>query len=181
MKIITEDKVYVQRIDLGRLEDVEDTLPAAVYLPFWAPNLNGPNFVSIDDTNRFEFFDFDTPEAIEYFKDIDWILDYTTISVLSKDELEEVGQGFLQARNKLAEEYQGLTGPIEGRRAEIVEEVNNIDYKIATLQYMYAVNTGKEQLVLPPEIAPPETKVTESKKPYSLLQRLKNHFKTNKQ
>ena len=71
MKIITDNAAYVQNYDLGYIMMGLDTVPNYIYLKIFKKN--EPFFVT--DENRFVFLKFENKEEIEYFKNLDFIID----------------------------------------------------------------------------------------------------------
>ena len=62
MKIITNDAVYVQKNDMGFLNQTDLLIPVSVFLKVF-----GNGITIIDDSNRFEFIKFEDKEEIEFF------------------------------------------------------------------------------------------------------------------
>ena len=69
MKIFNEEKskkvVYVQRNDLAMLDASSLVVPGSCLITGL-----------VDDSNRYDFVRFEDPRIVEFFKGIDWIVDY---------------------------------------------------------------------------------------------------------
>lgn len=87
MKIILKNKVYVQRSDLVNLLYIVSMLsipcPSDIF-----EKLYGPIFIC-DGTNNHEFLEFKGNEAVEFFKSLDYIVDYDELKIKSDVELTE--------------------------------------------------------------------------------------------
>lgn len=93
MKIFNKEngleKVYVQYDDLRILRDSDLAIPESVYDKICADDFN------VNDYNRFDFAMFSDKEAVEFFKYIDWILDYKTLNKMSPYELNRVYANYI--------------------------------------------------------------------------------------
>lgn len=52
----------------------------------------------IDDSNRFEFVKFEEESEVEYFKNLDWIVDYYTLKDMRVEKIIEIGQKVAQEK-----------------------------------------------------------------------------------
>ena len=103
MKIITDIAVYVQKNDIAYLNQTELPLPASIFMKVF-----GNGIVIIDDSNRYEFVEFDTPEEIEFFKGIDWMIDYNAVKDLSEEETIALGQNIAEEKNGIAQRFNSM-------------------------------------------------------------------------
>ena len=92
MKIITDDAAYVQKNDFAYLNHSELPIPASIFLKVCESGV----FIVCDE-NRYDFIKFSEPHEIEFFKDIDWIIDYNDVKDLSLEDIVEVA-------NKISDE-----------------------------------------------------------------------------
>lgn len=98
MKIITDRAVYVQKNDIAFLNQTDLDIPASIYLKAFG---NSPTTI-IDDSNRFDFLKFDDEREIEYFRNLEWIIDYNEVKDLDEEQLMEIGQSIAQTKNGIA-------------------------------------------------------------------------------
>ncbi len=82
MKIITNDSAYVQKNDISYLNLSDLPIPASIFMKVF-----GNGVTIINDSNRYDFVKFDEESEIEYFKDLDWMIDYNEVKDLSEDEI----------------------------------------------------------------------------------------------
>lgn len=111
MKIITDNAVYVQKNDIAYLNQTDLAIPASIFMKVF-----GSGIVIIDDSNRYEFVEFDAPEEIEFFKGIDWMIDYNEVKDLSEEETITLGQSIAEEKNSIAQRFNSLT--LEERKYE---------------------------------------------------------------
>lgn len=85
MKIFNKEngleKVYVQYNDLLLLYNLNIIIPDTIYDKVYSDNFN------VDDSNKFDFVEFNMKEEIDFFKNVDWILDYNSLNRMSPYEL----------------------------------------------------------------------------------------------
>ncbi len=85
MKIFNKEngleKVYVQYSDLLLLYNLNTIIPDTIYDKVYSDNFK------VDDSNRFDFVEFNRKEEIDFFKNIDWILDYNSLNRKTPYEL----------------------------------------------------------------------------------------------
>ena len=96
MKIIENGKIYVQKNDIALLNETDLAIPASIYVKVY-----GAGIVIIDNSNRFEFVEFTEKEEIEFFKSLDWIVDYNQVKNLSEEEIKELTSSTLKEKNKI--------------------------------------------------------------------------------
>lgn len=80
MKIFNKEngieKVYVQEKDIKKLWEFCSNIPNSIYANFNDEEKNG-------------FIEYSSKEEVEFFKTVDWIIDYKKFVKLSKEDLEE--------------------------------------------------------------------------------------------
>ncbi len=75
MKIITDNEALVQLNDLGFLQSTDLAIPDSIFSKVF-----GNEITIIDDRNRNNFVRFTEVKDIEYFKQLDWMVDYNEIN-----------------------------------------------------------------------------------------------------
>ena len=135
MKIITDNVAYVQNYDLGYIMMNLDTVPDYIYLKIF--NNNEP-FFAIDE-NRFDFFKFENKEEIEYFKNLDFIIDIFDYNNTTTKKIYEDGKKINETKNEIILEYNKLLDMAKsGNDDSIINELliayNNIEYKFNSLR-----------------------------------------------
>ena len=133
MKIIKDNKVYVQYCDITHL------MEALAGLKISCPNSiiekcfsNG--FICIQD-NRFDFIEFEGLEAVEFFRNLDYIIDYEKVKDLSEDELTQLGSDINKKINKIVEEYNSMSEKDKNNNYErAITECNLLKYKMISVR-----------------------------------------------
>lgn len=83
MKIITNETVYVQREDLANLTLSNIIIPSSIFMKIFGGKID-----IVDKKYKYHFVKFDSPDEIEFFKNIDWIINYNDMAKLSCEDIE---------------------------------------------------------------------------------------------
>ena len=124
MKIITDNAVYVQKNDIAYLNQTDLTIPASIFMKVF-----GNGIVIINDSNRYEFVKFETPEEIEFFKGIDWMIDYNEAKDLSEEEIIALGQKIVEEKNNIAQRFNSMTPEEKKENMDMVFQCELLDFK----------------------------------------------------
>ena len=74
MKIITENSIFVQRNDITYLNQSNLEVPTSIF---------GNGVSTTCNVNKYDFIEFKEKEEIDFFKNIDWLIDYNEVKDLS--------------------------------------------------------------------------------------------------
>ena len=144
MKIITSEAVYVQKNDIGFLNQTDLPIPASIFLKVF-----GNGITIIDNSNRFEFVKFEEESEIEFFKNQDWIIDYDSVKDLDVAQIIELVQNVTQQQNNIVKKYYAMTDDERRANAHMVDESERLKFKIYSLRDFMWFKQGKIQFVLP--------------------------------
>ena len=181
MKIITENAVYVMKNDIGYLNQTDIAIPTSIYLKVF-----GDGIVIINDSNRYEFVKFDSEKEIEFFKGIDWMIDYTALKDLSIEEINEIGQGIADTRNAMADQFNKMSDAERDKNRNMIQQIELLDFKIYSLRDYLLFRLGRLAITLPDGIDYPKDNNKEEKKNNGqeenvIAQQLKKRFRSSKQ
>lgn len=150
MKIINAAKVYVQKNDIAYLNQTDLSIPASIFMKVF-----GNGIVIIDDSNRYEFVEFDAKEEIEFFKGIDWMIDYNEVKDLSEEEIMELGQKISQEKNKIANKFNAMKQKDKEKNMDMVAQCELLDFKMYSLRDILWFKQGHILMELPDDIEYP--------------------------
>lgn len=155
MKIITNDCAYVQNSDIAELMNAlivtQTECPKSVFeTSFSCP-------FTCNEENQYEFIEFHDKDAIEFFKNANYIIDYSDV----KDAKKEVLQNYLNKletdKNKMIQLYNQMS---KEKQSEYHSSINLrtrlIDHKIKTLKEFELFKNGKLRMELPEGIEYPK-------------------------
>lgn len=147
MKIITENAAYVQKNDIAYLTHTELPIPATIF-----EKVYGEGIVIIDNRNRYEFVKFDKCYEIEFFKGLDWMIDYNQVKDLKDEEIMQMGQDICDKRNKLAEKYNAMSIEDRKKNASLSDECDLLEFKMHSLSDVFLFMSGKLKMPFPKEL-----------------------------
>lgn len=153
MKIITNNSIYVQKNDIAYLNSSTLEIPASIFMKVFNKDV-----VIIDDSNRYEFVEFNAPEEIEFLKNIDWIIDYNEVKNLSLEEIISLGQNIADEKNSIARHFNSMELEERKENMNMVSECENLDFKIYSLRDFLWFKQGHLNFDLPKDISSPEKK-----------------------
>lgn len=158
MKVFKNNAVYVQRDDLGFLHSSDLTIPASIFLKAY-----GEGVTIIDEGNRWDFIRFDEPSEVDFFRGLDWIIDWESVKDLSEEKVGELGQSVLEERNSLAQRFNGMNPEEQTENSDIPFKCTCLDHKIQSLVAVYNFKQGYLKMAFPGELeSPTESAPTES-------------------
>lgn len=144
MKIITSEAVYVQKNDIGFLNQTDLPIPTSIFLKVF-----GNGITIIDNSNRFEFVKFEEESEIEFFRNLDWIVDYDSVKDLGEEQIIELGQDIVQQKNNIATKYNAMTNDERRANEHMVYECERLDFKMYSLRDVLWFKQGHIQFDLP--------------------------------
>ena len=156
MKIITNDSAYVQKNDLAYLNSSDLPIPASIFMKVF-----GNGVTIINDSNRYDFVKFDEESEIEYFKDLDWMIDYNQVKDLSEDEMIKLAESIGEERKQ---------------HTNMVTKCDLLEFKFYSLRDILWFKQGHIPMELPEGIDYPEGYALEK----SVKKVLKRKNKKNK-
>ncbi len=144
MKIITNNVAYVQKNDIVCLNQTDLVIPASIFMKVF-----GNGIVIIDDSNRYEFVEFDASEEIEFFKGIDWMIDYNEVKDLSEEETIALGQSIAEEKNNIAQRFNSMTPEERKKNMNMVSQCELLDFKMYSLRDVLWFKQGHIKMELP--------------------------------
>ena len=145
MKIIYENCVYVQKNDIGFLNQTDMPIPGSIYMKVFGNS----GVTIIDNSNRFEFIEFTKPNEIEYFKNINWMIDYNDVCNLNEDEIIELGNKISKERNDIAQKYNAMSQEERKKNYNLFRECELLDFKMLSLRDIILHKQGKPSFTIP--------------------------------
>ncbi len=169
MKIITQNAAYVQKNDLAYLNSYcyDLFIPASIFTKAFNKDVT-----IIDDTNRYEFLEFNLPEEIEFFSSLDWMVDFSSIKNLTEKELIDLGQSVCQKRDDLAKRFNSMSEDERKNNMFMISQVELLDFKILSIRDIVWMKQGRLKIKLPNGIDCP----TECRQETGIKKLIKNVF-----
>ena len=156
MKIITNDVAYVQKNDIAYLNSSDLPIPASIFMKVFD---NGVTI--INDSNRYDFVEFDEGSEIEYFKDLDWMIDYNEVKNLSEDEMMKLAESIGKEQEKIATTFNSMSEDERKQHTDMVTKCNLLEFKFYSLRDVLWFKQGHISMELPEGIDYPDGDVQE--------------------
>lgn len=163
MKIIRDNKIYVQRSDISMMS-VDDNLKDNETVK----KILSMGF-SYDEKNKYDFLPFTEEDVIELLSKLDYIIDYDEIKDMSDEDLDGLAKETADERNNVTVRYARLDE--EEMRREFKKarnEISLLEYKIISLRDLSWFRSGHLKFALPEGAEYPK------KRRRTLLQRFTN-------
>lgn len=119
MKIIQDNAIYVQKVDLEFLKYDARILPENILKSIF----ENPQ-IDLDDYEKYDLFKFDEPQDVEFFQKLDFIVDYTVIQDYNNDELKKYAETCQNEFESIAQQLYNA-------------DKNDLEY--ATMSFRYKV------------------------------------------
>lgn len=167
MKIIVDGKAYVQLNDIMYLINGLDgvSIPASIFNTVFK---DGKPIICTDE-NRYEFVEFTDKDAIKFFSDLEFSVDYLTLKDLSEEEIIQKGVEVAEEKNKWAKKYNEMSDDDKRKNQDIVSKCEMLDFKMMSIRDIVWMKQGHLKIKLP--------KIVEGSKKEKGISKIKNIFK----
>lgn len=170
MKVITEDAVFVQMNDIVFLNSTDLPIPASIVMEVF-----GKGITIVNDSNRYDFVKFEESTQIDFFKDLDWIVDYCALKDKSEEQIKKEIDQVIEERNKIADKFNNLPEYEKNDNFDLVSRYEQLEYKAYSMRDLLWFKQGHIDMELPEEATYPS-----GYKP-TIKTRLKRLIKSKKQ
>lgn len=143
MKIITNHLAYVQKIDLEFLKYRLHSLPQSI-----SSKIFENSEIDVDDFNKYDFFKFDDVSDIEFFKGIDWIIDYDSIRNLTDIEIKAMGRTYVERLEQITKILYKMTSDNKDYE-NVLLQYKLLHYQITSLNDILDFKSGLLKMTLP--------------------------------
>lgn len=108
--------------------------------------------IIINNRNRYDFVEFDAPEEIEFFKGIDWMIDYNEVKDLSEEGIITLGQSIVKEKNRIAQKFNSMEINERKRNMGMVTQCELLDFKMYSLRDFLWFKQGHIKMKLPASV-----------------------------
>ena len=138
-----KEVVYVQMQDIMYLNDTDIPIPVSIFSKVFK------GITIVDDSNRFDFVRFDEPHEVDFFKDLEFIIDYTKYKDLTDEQLQEEFNALAKRANEIAKRWNDMTEDERQDNIRLLDDHENLAYMLHFLSEVYAVKHGKRYMPFP--------------------------------
>ena len=145
MKIITDDKAYVQLNDLSVLMKFNEgkSIPGSVI-----DEVFSEIFICTDET-RYQFREFSKPEQIKFFKELDYSVNYLDYKDMSEEEIIKCGDAIAKEMNEVANKVNALVNAKKEAPEELYNKYEQLEFKLLSLRDILWFKQGHIKMQLP--------------------------------
>lgn len=155
MKILKDNKIYVQKNDMAYLNSTDLPIPTSIFLKVF-----GHGITIIDNSNRYEFVEFTDPKEVEFFQGLDWIVDYNEVKNLTEEELLQLGQDVAAEKERRADEFNAKPEKYRRENYEsVLASLDLLDFKMYSLRDIIMFKKGELDFPLPAGVERPATSI----------------------
>lgn len=146
-----KEVVYVQMQDIMYLTHETDmSIPASIFTKVFT------DITIVTDANRFEFVKFDEEFEVNFFRELNFIIDFDQYKALTDKQLEEEALKLESKANEIAKKWNSMTKEERQKNSSLYDEYRNIGYMINFLSEIYAVKHFKKSMPFPEFVKIPE-------------------------
>ncbi len=147
MKIIRNDIIYIQLEDINYIVSRNFKFPRNIVI-----RTIEQGYVAIDEINKYDFICYKDTDIVDYFKDLDVIVNYDELKELSVNELRNKCDSYLDQKDMLLDSFNEMALEEKIVNHSILEEVNNIEYKYYQTNKYLLFKCGYDSFNLPKEL-----------------------------
>lgn len=155
MKIITRDAAYIQKEDIISIEKCYEKYFSKQDIPKFLRSFRLGIF-RLDDDNKYDFVEFKDQEAIEFIKDIYWIVDYADVKNMPIQEIVDTGKKLWEERCKISSCFNAMSKDKREKNIDMVVECDLLDYEVYSLRNIQHFKEGTLKMQLPKGVEYPE-------------------------
>ncbi len=130
-------KVYVQMNDITMMNQTGIQIPASIFEKV------------LDDSNSMDFVEFIKPKEIEFFKSLDWIIDYKQVRCLSEEENEQKRQEIVQEMSEIVHRFNSMSEKEKRNNQLLLQRHRQLNYKMNYFTKILWVKQGSKQIPFP--------------------------------
>ena len=151
MKIIRDNRIYIQAKDIALLADSHMDVPQEI-----VEDYNHTSSSRMNNLERYLCFEGET--AIRFFSNQDWIINYDDIKNITLDDCLSLLYKSLDEKNKVLVGLSGLY-EIKSKKTEAIinDRIKFLEYKNEQLKDIAKCIINEEPLPLPRELNPKQT------------------------
>ena len=142
------NKVYVHPHDLCKIFDSDIKVPDSIFMKFFNENVVY-DFNFIFDNNNLEFIEFDTKEELEFFKSLNWIIDYKELIKLTEEEIKNIMNEISNEIDEMADKYNSMGEIEKENNISLYKKCDLLTFKLKSINEILLFKQNKKEIELP--------------------------------
>lgn len=143
------EKIYVQLNDIAMLNYISHPIPPSISKKVFEKFNNSTKSIIVNNSNRMNFLEFTDQTEINFFKSLDWIIDYKEIRNLTEKEIIKNGQKLAEEIKNNAIIYNNLSLEERKNNKNMIIKHQLLNYKMRYLTEIIWLKQGKKQMPFP--------------------------------
>ncbi len=128
MKIVRDNKLYVQNKDLARL--MMASVVYGVGLPSEVVNKVFGDIFVVNEENEKKYIDFEEKESIDFFDKLPYIVDYDKIKEMTEEGIQFLLRCIIEEINEICDEFNSLSDESKNKKYyETITKVQLLEHK----------------------------------------------------
>lgn len=144
MKILTNDSVYVQKIDIAYLLSTDIVMPHSIMI-----NTFGENGGCVTTSNRFDFVKFDKDYEIAFFNNFNWILNYDDVKDLNEEALLKLSYLINDKKRKIINLFNSMNSNDQKNNLFLLKKFEALNFKLLSLKDYISYKQGRINMTFP--------------------------------
>lgn len=141
-----KEVVYVQMQDMGFLNSIDDPIPASIYIQVF-----GNGVTVIGENNRFDYVRFEQENEVEFFRDLEAVVNYEEFANLSLEEIEKKANELGEKISSIVDTYNSMPQEERRKNAKLLEDFEKLKYRCQWIATIYSAKYNNEKLPMPSE------------------------------
>lgn len=144
-----KEVVYVQVQDLMYIDSTVPVIPATIWESICQKLLGDEGKVFVTDANRFDFIRFECEEEVDYFKKMDFIVDFNEYKNYTDKQMFEACNKFIKKANDLEKTWSNMSEAEKKQNKQMLQEYDHLEYILSWLFEICAIKLDKGRTNLP--------------------------------
>lgn len=141
-----KEVVYVQMQDVGFLNSIDDSIPASIYMQVF-----GNGVTMIGEQNRFDYIRFEQENEVDFFRNLESVVDYNEFANLSLEEIEEKANEIGKKIKLIVNTYNSASQEERIYNTKLLEDFEKLKYRHQWIVTIYSAKCNNEKLSMPDE------------------------------
>lgn len=139
-----KEKVYIQNVDMIYLKKLEKIFPSSIF-----SKLFGKEYELIMEQNEYDFISFNDPHEIQFFDDIDWIIDYDEYINLTIKEINDKYSVLYDKLLYFANKLDSMSEQELKDNYDVYNQHEQIEYTLKSYIEIQKIKLGRKTLNFP--------------------------------
>jgi len=129
---------------MGFLNSLDIPIPANIYLKVF-----GGEATIIGSHNYFDYICFDEKEAVDFFKNLEFIINYDDFANLNLEEINEIAYEIGRKIVDIVNKFNSMSIEVRRNNSKILEYFQKLEYMYLCISIIHKFKLNNEPLLMP--------------------------------